>query len=150
MPINPMQQETVLEGHKVITTIFNYDAGTEIAFELMQKAAPVVQLLFLPNLDDMDEVAKVGLPVLMQVAGNMKPVEWSALLKKLLANTTIYMPVDGQTQSLDLMLPDHRDKAFRGRIALSMKVALFVIKSNFADFFGAPALSGLLSRAQKQ
>lgn len=141
-----LQHTATIDGLEVISSLLDYDEAADISMELVQKLAPLVQLLMLDDGElEGEKLSAAALPMIASAAATMKPTEWAALMRRLFERTSVITTDDaGKKINVDLKARDGRNVAFRGRVLASYKVALFVIKINFADFIGALGPLGIM------
>lgn len=135
-----LQHQTTIDGLEITSTLLDYDDAADISAELIQKMAPLVEAFSSLGPDDLtaEGLNAAALPAVSSVARNMKPAEWAALMRRLFERTSaICTDEAGKKINVDLKSKEGRNIAFRGNVLASYKVALFVIKINFADFIGA-------------
>jgi hypothetical protein len=127
--------EFEVDGIKFTTTQF----GGFRALELMGKLAQTIggALGILMTADPNTPLEKLA-PILAGALTGLKPSELSALALEILSQTTATISADGSLKRMDITDQRAFDRVFTGKLFTMFKVALHVLKVNYADFgFGS-------------
>lgn len=148
--MNPQPQTKLIDGETYTAMLLDAESALDIFERVMRLIGPAAfeALAHLKDLpDDLTgegDLAKLSAmaPVAKVLFSGGQRGELSALVKDL-CKPVVVRAADGRESVLDKTFAVH----FQGRTLASMKVALFSLQVNFADFFGG--LGALLRRAAK-
>ncbi len=121
-----------IDGMTVTCTQFGAMKANALLHKLTRVAAPVLMKLTGVRLSGSTDVSVLAAP-LMALAGNTTPEEFNALLREILAGTTV--ETDGK--QWPLLKTTDIDAVFSGSLFTMYAAAAFAVEVNFGPLFAA-------------